>query len=154
MKRPHPGTRGISMLLTTDTVVTYQLPNQPVGYAHLRVFTPRHRWQRPVIVLGEPLDNPGPPIMAALIQVVALVRADFLPDRCRQLRVLTYHPDPKGTGGWFTTVALWHRVPSRCLLPWGRVITHDHAERTTGCPLVTPPATSYTVAGLRTRRRR
>jgi hypothetical protein len=34
------------MLLTTDTVLTYQLPGWPAGYAHPRVFTPTHRWQR------------------------------------------------------------------------------------------------------------
>jgi len=136
------------MLLTTDTVVSYQLPGWPTGYAHIRVFTPTHHYQRPVIIVGEPLDNPGPPIMIAIEGVIALVRAEFLPHPHRAPRVLAYHPDPQGTG-WFTTVAMRHWMPSRCL-PWDRVISRAEAEQTTHCALVTPPATHYTIAQLRT----
>jgi len=138
-------------LLTTDTVVTYQLPGWPAGDAHIQVFTPTHRHQRPVIIVGELIDNPGAPIMMAIPQLIALVHADFLPHRHRTPRVLAYHPDPQGTG-WFTTVAMRHWMPSPGLLPWGRLITRADAEHITGCPLVTPPATDYTVAVLRTHR--
>jgi len=144
---PHPP----AVRLTTDTVLTYQLPGWPTGYAHIRVFTPTHRYQHHVILIGEPIDNPGPPIMTAITRIIALARADFLPHRHRAPRVLAYHPDPQGTG-WFTTVTVRRWTPSPGLLPRGRVITHTDAEHMTGCPLVTPPATDYTVAALRTRR--
>lgn len=147
MIHPHPP----AVFLTADTVLTSQLPGWPVGYAHVRVFTPTHHYQRPVIIVGEPIDNPGPPIMMVVVQVIATVRADFLPYQHRAPRVLAYHPDPKGTG-WFSTVTMRHWMPSRCLLPWSRIITRAEAEHMTGCPLATPLATDYTVAALRTRR--
>jgi hypothetical protein len=140
-----------AVCLITDTVLAHQLPRWPAGYAHVRVFTPTHRYQRPVIIIGEPVDNPGPPIMTVITKVIEMVRADFLPYHHRAPRVLAYHPDPKGTG-WFSTVRMRRWMPAPGLLPWGRLITHAKAEHMTGCPLATPLATSYTVAVLRTRR--
>jgi two-component system KDP operon response regulator KdpE len=94
-----------AVCLTTDTVLAYQLPGWPAGHAHVRVFTPTHRYQRPVIIIGEPVDNPGPPIVTVITKVIEMVRADFLPYHHRAPRVLAYHPDPKGTG-WFSTVRM------------------------------------------------
>lgn len=141
-----------TMLLTTDTVWAYQLPGRPAGYTHLRVFTPTSHRQRPVIIIGELTDNPGPPIMTTTVELIALVRADFLPEDHRAPRVLAYHPDPQGTG-WFTAITPRHGMPPR-YLPRSHVITHAGAERATRRPLATYPAADYTRAHLQAPRRR
>ena len=140
------------MMLTTDTVWAYQLPGRPAGYAHLRVFTPTRHRQRPIIIIGELTDNPGPPIMTTTVELIALVRADFLPEDHRAPHVLAYHPDPQHTG-WFTVITPRHWMPPR-YRPRCHVITRTAAERATGCPLATYPAADYTRAHLQTRRYR
>lgn len=47
--------------------------------------------------------------MTATIELIALVRADFLPDRHRAPRA-AYHPDPQGTG-WLTVITARHWMP-------------------------------------------
>ncbi|MGH3847871.1 MAG: hypothetical protein ACRDS0_41655 [Pseudonocardiaceae bacterium] len=107
---------------------------------------------RPVVILGEPIDNPGPPIMTAVAPLVARVRADVLPECCRVPRVLAYHPDPDGDG-WFTALTLRPWMPPGYRAR-SRVLTRAQAQRAIGCPLATYPRTDYTVAHLQAPRRR